>query len=206
MKMLSESRGLKGGTRSPAGFSLARIPQTRLEAGFHPRPVQRCSIVLLGLVLCALSGCTTSHPPKSAGRTPLTVRFYLETNPGEAAVTVQLPQSGVSLGVAPKPVFSEFDITNAEVARVDLGLCVLVQLTPAAKRDLYRLSVPAQGRRLVVSLNDVFLGVHRIAHAMADGVVPVFLEVPDEQLPGIVAQIKSASAEIARVTQKISNK
>lgn len=184
MEMILESRGLQGGTR----------------------PLHRCGIVLLGLVLCALSGCTTAPPPKSAGLAPLTARFYLETNPGETAVTVQLPQSGVSLGVSPKPVFSEFDITNAEVVRVELGLCVLVQLTPAAKRDLYRLSVPAQGRRLVLSLNDVFLGVHRIAHAMADGAVPIFLEVPDEQLPGIVARIKSTSAEIARATQKISNK
>ena len=167
--------------------------------------MKQYSFVWLTIATGLLAGCQ-SPPPKSAGLAPLVARFNLETNPGEIAVAVQLPQSGVRLGVAPKPVFSEYDINNAEVARVELGLCLLVQLTPAAKRDLYRLSVPAQGRRLVLSLNDVFLGVHRIGHAMADGVVPVFLEVPDERLPGIVARLKSTSAEIARAANKTADK
>ena len=175
-------------------------------------PRMKSQLVLwLGLALCTLTGCQSSSTlthssQKPAGFTPLVARFYLEAAPGETAVTVQLPQSGVRLSVVPKPVFSEYDIGNAEVARVDLGLCLLVQLTPAATRDLYRLSVPAQGRRLVLSLNDAFLGVHRIERAMADGVVPVFLEVPDEQLPGIVAQLKLTAAEIARAAQKTANK
>jgi len=136
----------------------------------------------------------------------MVARFYLETKPGETAVTVQLPQSGVSLEVAPKPAFSEYDIANAELARVELGLCVLVQFTPAATRDLYRLSVPAQGRRLVMSLNGVCLGVHRIDHAMADGVVPIFLEVPDAQLPDIVKQLKRAAVASAQIAATAANK
>ena len=162
-------------------------------------------MVITGSLLtgCQSSSPTKSHPPaKPAGLVPLAARFYLEASPGESAVSVQLPQSGVHLAVAPKPVFSEYDINNAEVARVELGLCVLVQLTPAATRDLYRLSVPAQGRRLALALNDEFVGVHRVEHAMGDGVVPVFLEVPDEQLPAIVARLKFTSAEIALVAAK----
>lgn len=167
-------------------------------------------VVWLGLALCALTGCQSSSTltpsvQKPAGIAPLAARFYLETRPGETAAMVQLPQSGVRLGVDPKPVFSEYDLADAEVARVELGLCLMIRLTPPAARDLYRLSVPAQGRRLVLSLNGEFLGVHRIEHAMADGAVPVFLEVSDGQLPIIVARLKFTSAEIARVAAKTTN-
>lgn len=156
---------------------------------------------LLGFAVLLLAACQLSSPPPTVSA-PLIARFYLEAIADEAAVTMNLPQSGTSLRISPKPVFSEYDIAGAEVARVELGLCVLVKLTPAAARDLYRLSVPAQGRRLVLSLNDVSLGVHRIEHAMADGVVPVFLEVPDGQLHDIVKQLKNTSADLARLGQK----
>jgi len=159
----------------------------------------------LTVMLFGFAGCQ-SPPARSEKVTPLMVRFYLEARPGETTVEVQLPQSGVLLGVAPKPVFSEYDIVNAEVARVELGLCLLVQLSPSASRDLYRLSVPAQGRRLVLALNGIFLGVHRIEQAMSDGAVPVFLEVADEQLPGIVHQIKLAATALARSPDQTAKK
>jgi hypothetical protein len=167
--------------------------------------MREISKIWWAVVLAVLAGCQSS-PTQPAGVTPVTARFHLETLPGEIAVAVQLPQSGVGLNVAPKPVFSEYDISNAEVARVELGLCLLVQLTPTATRDLYRLSVPARGRRLALSLDGVFLGVHRLDHAMADGMVPVFLEVPDEQLPGIVARLKFTSTELALAVKKTANK
>ncbi len=163
------------------------------------------ALVWLTFALLALTGCGSPSSPKPTPLAPLVARFYLETQTDETGVAVQLPQSGVRINVAPKPVFSEYDILNAEVARVELGLCLLVQLTPAATRDLYRWSVPAQGRRLVLSLDEVCLGVHRIERAMADGVVPIFLEVPDEQLPGIVARLKFTSTEMARVAKKSAN-
>lgn len=166
--------------------------------------MRRIVPICLAAVVSLLTNCQ-SRPAQAPGVTPLVARFHLETLPGEVAVAAHLPQSGVSLNIAPKPVFSEYDISKAEVARVELGLCVLVQLTPAATRDLYRLSVPAQGRRLVLSLDGVFLGVHRIDHAMADGFVPVFLEMPDGQLPGIVARLNFTSTAMARATKKTAN-
>lgn len=124
-------------------------------------------------------------------------RFFLETAADEPGVAVTLPQSGVRIAIAPKPVLVEYDVTNAEVAQVELGRCLLVQLSPAAARDLYRLSVASLGRRLVLSLNDEFLGARRIDGAMSDGAVLVFLEVPDEKLPEIVARLKTTSATVA---------
>lgn len=147
----------------------------------------------------ALGGCVTTatRPAAATDVAPLVARFFLETKPGENGVPVTLPHSGVTIAISPKPVLVEYDLVNAEVAEVDLGRCLLVQLSPAAARDLYRLSVAAVGRRLVVSLNDEFLGARRIEGAMSDGALLVFLETPDERLPEIVARLKRTAAEVA---------
>lgn len=151
-----------------------------------------------GLVIGAmawLAGCEST--PKSPAVAPLTARFHLETRPGEAGVPVQLPQSGVTISVGAKPVISEYDIVNAEVVQVDLGRCLMVQLTPAAARDLYRLSVGATGRRLVLALDGRFVGARRIDGAMPDGNVMIFVEVPDAQLPELAKRLKASAAALA---------
>ena len=155
-------------------------------------------LLLSGLIL--FSGCQSTRPPEPP---PLVARFYLEARPGEAGVPVQLPVSGVNLTVGAKPVFSEYDLVNAEVAHVELGSCLLVQLTPAAARDLYRLSVASLGRRLVLFLNDAPLGARRLEQAMPDGTILVFVERPDAELPGLVERLKRTSAGI--VAQKKSS-
>ncbi len=157
----------------------------------------------LALLIAAgvLSGCrsTASAPAPYA---PLVARFFLEARPDELAVPVTLPQSGVTLKVAPKPVLVEYDIVNAEIAQVELGRCLLVQLSPAAARDLYRLSVGAVGRRLVLTLNDEAIGARRIEAAMAEGFVLIFVETPDERLPEIVERLKRTAADVAVAARK----
>ena len=133
---------------------------------------------------------------------PLVARFFLEARPGETGVPLQLPVSGVSITVGAKPLFVEYDILNAELAKVDLGPCLLLQLTPAATRDLYRLSVASVGRQLVLVLNDAPVGVHRIEQAMTDGTVLVFVEGPDAALPALVERLRQTSAEIASAAKK----
>lgn len=157
--------------------------------------------VLLLFALCALAGCQTPpEPPKDY--VPVVARFYLETKSNEAGVAVTLPDSGVTISVGPKPVVVEYDIANAEVAQVDLGRCLLVQLNPAAARDLYRLSVSSLGRRLVVALNDQFVGARRLDEAIADGRVLIFIETPDGELPGLVERLKRTSADLAEAARK----
>jgi hypothetical protein len=151
--------------------------------------------VASAVLLAALLGGCASPPP--AAYRPMVGRFYLETKPGEVGVTVQLPQSGATISVGPRPVLSEYDIVNAEEVQVDLGRCLMVQLTPAAARDLYRLSVGALGRRLVLSLNGRVLGARRLDRAVADGSLLMFVETPDERLPDLVARLKRTSADIA---------
>lgn len=167
-------------------------------------PLLRWLAPVLGALLAAaaLTSCTTTRKTPPADYAPLVARFFLEAKRNEAGIPVTLPRSGLNITVSPRPVLVEYDIVNAEVVQVELGRCLLVQLTPAASRDLYRLSVSAVGRRLVVALNDEFLGARQIEAAMADGVILVFLEVPDETLTEIVTRLKLTSADLAEMARK----
>ena len=154
-------------------------------------------MLVLGLIL--LTACRTAHP---TAYQPLVARFYLEARPGDAGVPVQLPVSGVGITVGAKPVIVEYDFVNAAVAHVDLGSCLLLQLTPAAARDLYRLSASSLGRRLVLFLNDEPKGARRIEQAMPDGTILVFVEAPDAELPALVDRLKRTSADLVAAAKK----
>lgn len=142
--------------------------------------------VALGLMLLVLAGCQSAAPVKSASEK---ARFYLESGDGSTEL-LTLPQSGLQISVQPKPVFTEYDIVNVEIAQAELGQCLAIQLTPEATRDLYRLTLDKQGSRLVLVLGGVPFGARRMSEPLDQGTIFVFLEVPDTSLPALVATLK----------------
>lgn len=190
---------MEGGT--PAKPSVAGMgsvaPRSRMRGSSTLR-----SLAGLAAIAFALAGCRTPSTEPSTNYAPLVARFYLEVKPEESGVAIKLPQSGVTITVAPKPVVVEYDIANAEVAQVELGRCLLVQLNGPAARDLYRLSVAMLGRRLVLSLNDQFVGARRIDQAIEDGAILTFIEISDAELPSLVARLKRTSADLAETARK----
>lgn len=146
--------------------------------------------------LMLLFGCASDSQPKDYTRT--SPRFFLEAAPDTAGTSVLLPRSGVALRVNSKPVLTEGDVLNVELVQVDLGKCLMFQLTPSASRDFYRLSGSHQGRRLVLVLNDETVGARRIDGAIGDGKVFVFVELPDEQLPAVVENLKKSSVALQK--------
>lgn len=161
---------------------------------------RRSLVRVLAMVFAGLgwgwAGCQSSLRPKDYD--PVLVRFFLEATPGEQAAVMRLPLTGVELRVRPKAVFVESDIVNAEVVRVDLGLCLMVQVTAAAARDLYRLTGSHQGRRLVMGANEVPLGSRLIDGPFLNGNILMFLEVPDGDLAAMVEGIKRTAADWQR--------
>jgi hypothetical protein len=150
---------------------------------------------LVAIVLVLQAGCGTwRQPPPPA----LVARFFLEADPREAGRAVVLPQSGVSITIAPKPILMEFDFIDVQVVQVPLGRCLAFRLTLAAGRDLFRLTGREQGRRLVLTLNDEVLAARRIDQPIEEGVLMVFLEVPDERLPALAETLRQTSTEIQR--------
>ena len=147
------------------------------------------------VVSFALSGCSSMSKPRDYK--PTTARFFLEAG-GPDGTPVTLPQSGVNLIANSKPVFTEGDIVNVEIVQVDLGKCLMFQLTPSALRDLYRLSGAHQGRRLVLQIDNIALGARRIDGPITNGVIFVFVELPDAELPALVDNLKKTSAALQK--------
>ena len=156
-------------------------------------------LVAFGFAMC---GCAT--PPAASGE-PALARFFLESS-NRAGREMILPQSETAITVDVKPVVSEFDIVRVDIAEVELGKCLQFQLTPAASRDLYRLSVANQGQRLVLMVKGRAMGARRIdgpLGPLADGVLMVFVETPDDQLPALQKGLNETSAELQRVARKL---
>lgn len=152
------------------------------------------------LVLGVLAGgCASTEKPKDY--VPTVARFFLESG-SDGGVSVTLPKSGVALRLNPQPVITEGDIVNVDLVQVDLGKCLLFHLTPAGVRDFYRLSVTHQGRRLALQLNGVVVGARRIDGPIANGMIFVFVEMPDEALPALVQNLRKSSAAMQRELQR----
>ena len=157
--------------------------------------MRACYAIMCALWVWSCGGCQSAHAPRDY--TPTVARFFLESGNGDGT-PLTLPQSGVHVAVNSKPVIVEGDITNVELVQVELGKCLLFQLTPAASRDFYRLSVTHQGRRLVLMVDGVAVGARRIDGAITNGVVFVFVEIPDGALPALVQDMKKSSVAMQR--------
>ena len=129
--------------------------------------------------------------------TAMSARFFLEAANADG-LPLTLPQSGVRVSVNAQPVITEGDIINVELVQVELGKCLLVQLTPTATRDFYRLSVTHQGRRLVLMVNGKTLGARRLDGPIANGIVYLFVEMPEAELPDFVDNLKKSSVAMQR--------
>lgn len=182
---------MRGGCASDQG------PETR-DRGPRFRAIAVGWLILVAC--CGLAGCASKAAPRDY--TPTWARFFLEAAPGADGMPVTLPRSGVNLVVNAKPVITEGDIVNVELVQVELGKCLMFQLTGSAARDFYRLSGSHQGRRLVVVVNDATIGARRIDGAIADGVVFAFVEVADDELPKLVDNLKKSSVALQRELQR----
>lgn len=151
--------------------------------------MKAAAVCVLGLTL---AGCQ-AVPPKAA--VSERARFFLEAS-GDPWEVVILPQSGAQIAVQPKPVFTELDIVNVEIAQVELGQCLVFQFTSAAARDLARLTAANPDRRLVLTLGGVPFGARHYSRPLDRGVLFIFVEVPDAALPALVASLKETCAAL----------
>jgi hypothetical protein len=165
------------------------------------RICEHFAVAILSLpVAWLVTGCATNQDKDYE---PMLARFYVETNPREGySDALVLPLSQAVIPIEPKPVFSELDIVAVDMVQVDLGLCLRFTLTPAAGRDLYRLSVNNLGRRLVLTINNAPLGVRVMNDPLSFGVILIFLEVSDEELNRVALNLQSTTKDVQEAIQK----
>jgi len=159
------------------------------------------SLFLFGLVSLLLVGAGCQTRSEKLEQTSV-ARFLIESDTAKGGLRVTLPISGVSLRAAPKPVITEFDLRRVVEAEVEMGRCVLFELSSAANRDLYRLTASNIGRRLVVVINGEALGARLIDRPMEPGMLFIFLEVPDESLPALVENLNATTMKIQKEVER----
>jgi hypothetical protein len=167
------------------------------------RICEHFAVAILSLLVSLLiAGCATN---KNTDYEPMLARFYVESNPREGySESLTLPLSRAAVPVDPKPVFSELDIVAVDMVQVDLGLCLRFTMTREAGRDLYRLSVNNLGRRLVLTINNLPLGVRVMNDPLSYGDIFIFLEVSDDELDRLAYNLQSTTKDVQEAIQKSS--
>lgn len=158
-------------------------------------------ILPVAWLLASMTGCQT--PKKDYDLT--IARFYMETNPQQGyAENMMLPLSREVVPVSPSAVITEVDIVAVDLVQVDLGLCMNFKVTPAAARDLYRLSVSNLGRRLVLTLNGTPYGVRQMNLPLSSGEIMIFAELSDEDLEAMVVNLQETTVDVQKEVERSS--
>ena len=126
----------------------------------------------------------------------MVARFVVETDQGGAVVA--MPLSGARIQVNPKATLTEYDIVNVAVADLELGRCLQFTLTHQASRAIYQTSATNQGRRLVLLVNGKALGLRRMDGPISNGVVHMFVEIPDAGLPELAKNLRETCIEVQK--------
>ncbi len=150
------------------------------------------SVTLLGLLALAFAGCNST----SKKDYPVSVaRFLIEADSPAGGVVARLPRSGVAITVEPKSKFTEYDIENCEVVDNEFGKSLAFSFTPAATRDLFRTTVPAQGKRIVTTVNGIPLGARLIEAPLTQGYFVTYVEAPESELAELAKNITKTSKD-----------
>lgn len=159
-------------------------------------------MMALGLPMLFLSGCRKEVAPENL-RVP---RLYLEGRTmNYGAMTparMVMPKSGTMIEVIKEPLLNEFEIVNAELVKVELGMALLLQLSDRGARSLYRASVVNAGNRVVVSINGNPVGFRRLDGAIMDGNFYCFVEMNNAALEELVIDIKESLAYVQTQSER----
>jgi len=163
---------------------------------FRSRRFRDFRIFAIGGILFAalllLPACKTTKGPGFEYQKSV-ARFYFESEEGTIAT---LPVSEARIQISSKIAVSEFDILDVQMADVELGRCLAFSLTRAASNAFYQASANNLGRRLILMIDGDPIGVRKVDTPIANGVIYIFLEVPDSRLGDIATNLKGTSIEI----------
>lgn len=115
---------------------------------------------------------------------------------GSGEIELTLPISGSIIKVEGKPIVNEFDIVNAEMVQVEMGLALMLRLSDTGRRELYRRSVTNKGTRVVLTSNNKAIGARVLDGPITDGTLYTFVEIEDEELGQFVLDLKASIAEL----------
>ena len=180
---------------SPAGLDWVR------PGPFSRRTlIPRAGVLTIALLLAFNGGCNTA--PKKKDYNAVSARFFLEARAGEQGLPIKLPVSGVTLEVDPRPILLEFDIAHVQLVNGEYGPGLMFVLTSQAARDLYRISVTSQGRRLVLSLNGTPVAAIPLTGPLGSGAIVVYPELDPEKMGQLARDLDQTSVDVQQRAAK----
>lgn len=150
-------------------------------------------------VLCSLlllAACNRSSNEKALSIPRLALEAGHLTYGQMTDSVVRLPISGSQIAINREILVSEFEIQQVELVQVKLGLAIMLQLSDAGARALYRASVASNGRRVVLLVNGNAIAARRLDGPISDGKYYTFVEMADDALPELVLNLKRSIRKI----------
>ncbi len=153
-------------------------------------------LFLLPLLLCAaflVTGCSTVPKPKQTARLHLQAvddgkRF------NRPSMKITMPSTQTDYYINPNPIISEGDIANIELARVDLGLCIQIDVLGRASNALFQNTVGYQGLRLFLLVDGKPVAA-RVIDGPIQGTLYMFLDMDEDKVANFVWDLKESCAK-----------
>jgi len=146
-----------------------------------------CSVLALFFVAC---GDEETVKP---------MRFYIESSAsgttGDIGKTITLPVSGLTYNVRGDPIFTEVDVTNVQLVKVDAPgggkrHALLFHMNEPGARKLYRRSVADRGKVVIFEYGGLPMGARQLDGPIEDGRYFTFVEAPDDELDELVMEMQ----------------
>lgn len=162
--------------------------------------IQRCLVLLFAIIPAVLFvGCVDDDE-----KPEYTLRVHLTSGGASGGVTqpVVMPVSGIQYEIYRRAIFFEGDIVNVELARVDMGLGLLIEVSQFAARELYRTSVSQRGESLILFINDEPMGARPIDETMNNGQFFTFVEMSEDKLRELAPKLKESVIRMQKMKAK----
>ncbi len=171
--------------------------------------LQPAGVAICGLLLFMAGGCrhvrtpaapagersprVAAVPPVGGAFESTVVGLYAESDrTATETVTWELPMSGVPIVCAAAALVDARGVAQVAVAPLELGTAVEVQLTARALPAVREFIAVRDPGRLVLVVEGKALGAARVRSVEATGRITLFVELPEDRLPDLVARLQAA--------------
>jgi hypothetical protein len=154
-------------------------------------------IILIGTGLAA-AGCAN----RSATLPPHLITFHVQSLDANAGTELTMPRNGLKFRYVPQTDLTIVDLQKVMLERVQLGLAMAFFFDPGGQRKLEAMTTKYQGRMLFVFDNNDPVGAVKIADRISNGILPVWMDMPDDKLNDYAVDINESIAKIGDLKKK----
>ncbi len=159
---------------------------------------RRWALAALAAAGLATAGCA-SH---SATLPPHLITFHIQSTDANGGTELTMPRNGLKYRYIPQTDLTIVDLQKVMLERVQLGLAMAFFFDPGGQRKLEAMTTKYQGRLLFVFDNNDPVGAVKIQDRISNGILPVWMDMPDDKLNDYAVDINESIAKIGDLKNK----